>query len=135
VADDMALSLIAEVMDWDDARATSEYGWLRMMSSIKYDGYSDFRAGVRFVESLAVWLKQFTPPDRPTAYDFFKARVVYVSPAELQCLIDIFFPEVVTRHCGPRSPPSWRSNHMRCGRHRRAPIASKACCGAHCSWA
>ncbi|MER9240913.1 hypothetical protein [Mesorhizobium sp. M0633] len=96
MADDMALSLIAEVMDWDDARATSEYGWLRMMSSIKYDGYSDFRAGVRFVESLAVWLKQFTPPDRPTAYDFFKARVVYVSPAELQCLIDIFFPEVVT---------------------------------------
>jgi hypothetical protein len=92
----MALSLIAEVMDWDDARATSEYGWLRMMSSIKYDGYSDFRAGVRFVESLAAWLKQFAPKDRPTAYDFFKSRVVYVSPDELQCLIDIFFPEVVT---------------------------------------
>ncbi|OCJ32668.1 hypothetical protein A6U91_20930 [Agrobacterium tumefaciens] len=97
----MALNLIAEVMGWEEAEtspANREYAWLKLMSSIKYDGYADFRAGVRFIESLAVWLKQFDKSDRPIAYEFFKRRLVYVSPAELQCLIEIFVPEVVTPH-------------------------------------
>jgi len=99
MASNMALNLIAEVMDWEEGEtspATKEYAWLKMMSSIKYDGYADFRAGVRFIESLAVWLKQFDKDDREAAYQFFKTRLVYISPAELQCLIEIFVPEVVT---------------------------------------
>lgn len=101
MADSMALNLIAEVMGWEEGEtspANREYAWLKMMSSIKYDGYADFRAGVRFIESLAVWLKQFNRSDRQTAYDFFKRRLVYISPAELQCLIEIFVPEIVTPH-------------------------------------
>ncbi|WP_234902066.1 hypothetical protein [Agrobacterium rubi] len=101
MANSMALNLIAEVMGWEEGEtspANREYAWLKMMSSIKYDGYADFRAGVRFIESLAVWLKQFDKADRATAYDFFKRRLVYISPAELQCLIEIFVPEVVTPH-------------------------------------
>lgn len=97
----MALNLIAEVMGWEEGEtspASREYAWLKMMSSIKYDGYADFRAGVRFIESLAVWLKQFSKADRQTAYDFFKRRLVYISPPELQCLIETFVPEVVTPH-------------------------------------
>ncbi|WP_029874740.1 phosphoribosyltransferase-like protein [Rhizobium leguminosarum] len=98
----MALNLIAEVMGWreegESSIANQEFAWLKMMSSIKYDGYADFRAGVRFIESLAIWLKQFDQADRPTAYAFFKQRLVYISPAELQCLIEIFVPEVVTPH-------------------------------------
>jgi hypothetical protein len=72
----MGLSLIAEVMGWpgDQAEATQEYAWLRMMSSVKYDGYSFFRAGVRFIETLATWLKQFEPADRAVAYTFVKRR-------------------------------------------------------------
>jgi hypothetical protein len=68
----MGLSLIAEVMGWpgDQALATQEYAWLRMMSSAKYDGYSFFRAGVRFIEMLATWLKQFELGDRAVAYEF-----------------------------------------------------------------
>jgi hypothetical protein len=94
----MGLSLIAEVMGWpgDQAQATREYAWLRMMSSIKYDGYSFFRAGVRFIETLATWLKQFEQSDRAAAYEFVKQRLVYISPPEIQCLVDNFIPEVVT---------------------------------------
>jgi len=86
-------------MGWeegDTSPATKEYAWLKMMSAIKYDGYADFRAGIRFIENLAVWLKQFDESDRESAYQFFKSRLVYISPAEMQCLIDIFMPEVVT---------------------------------------
>jgi hypothetical protein len=98
VNDRMGLSLIAEVMGWpnDQAQATEEYAWLRMMSSVKYDGYSFFRAGIRFVETLATWLKQFEHADRTAAYDFVKKRLVYFSLPEIQCLVDNFIPEVVT---------------------------------------
>lgn len=93
----MGLSLIAEVMGWDsEAEATREYAWLRLMSSVKYDGYSYFRAGIRFIETLATWLKQFDIADRPTAYLFVKERLVYLSLPEVQCLVDNFIPEVVT---------------------------------------
>lgn len=95
----VALELIAEVMDWDEENnspSAAEFVWLRMMSAIKYDGYADFRAGVRFLESLAVWLRQFEQADRNAAYEFFKKKLIYVSPAELKGLIEIFVPETVT---------------------------------------
>src|ERR1700694_3365082 len=94
----MGLSLIAEVMGWpgDQAQATQEYAWLRMMASVKYDGYSFFRAGIRFIETLATWLKQFENADRAAAYDFVKRRLVYISLPEIQCLVDNFIPEVET---------------------------------------
>lgn len=92
----LALNLIASVMSWDNERATTEYAWLRLMSSMKYDGYSDFRAGVRFLESLVSWLRHFDPADRETAYEMVRQRLVYISTAEMQRVIENFVPEIVT---------------------------------------
>lgn len=92
----LALNLVADVMDWDNEVATREYGWLRLISSMKYDGYSDFRAGVRFLESLVSWLRHFDKPDRPAAYGFVKERLVYISTLEMQRVIETFIPEIVT---------------------------------------
>lgn len=96
--DKLALGLLSEVMGWanDDSIAAREYQWLRLMGAAKYDGYSDFRAGVRFLESFATWLKQFAQADRQAAYDFVKNRLVYISFPELQRLIEAFVPEIVT---------------------------------------
>jgi hypothetical protein len=80
----------------DNEVATREYAWLRLMSSMKYDGYSDFRAGVRFLESLVSWLRHFDEADRKAAYEFVKTRLVYISTAEMQRLIDTLVPETVT---------------------------------------
>lgn len=92
----LALNLIAHVMKWDNEVATKEYAWLHLMSSMKYDGYSDFRAGVRFLESLVSWLRHFDEADRPAAYDFIKTRLVYVSSLEMQRVIETLVPEIVT---------------------------------------
>lgn len=92
----LALNLIASVMGWDNERATSEYAWLRLMSSMKYDGYSDFRAGVRFLESLVSWLRHFDQTDREIAYGMVRQRLVYISTAEMQRVIENFIPEIVT---------------------------------------
>lgn len=92
----LALNLVAAVMGWDNEAATREYAWLQLMSSIKYDGYSDFRAGIRFLESLVSWLREFEPSDREAAYAFVKFRLVYISAAEMQRVIENFIPETVT---------------------------------------
>lgn len=95
----MTLNLIAEIMGWsetDGATATEEFAWLRLMSEIKYDSYDGFRAGARFIESLAHWLKQFAPEHREGAYRFIKTRLIYISPAELRRVIESFVPETVT---------------------------------------
>lgn len=91
--------MMADIMGWPpDGTDTREYAWLRMMAAAKYDGYADFRAGSRFIENLAIWLKQFDPADRPTAYCFVKERLVYISAAEMQRTIEAFVPETVTPH-------------------------------------
>ena len=91
----LALSLIAKVMNWNEEKATREYAWLRLMSPVKYDGYSDFRAGVRFLENLTIWLRQFDLEDRPAAYSFVRHRLVYISTTEIHWLIETFVPETV----------------------------------------
>ena len=91
----LALNLVADVMGWDTEQATEEYAWLRLVSTMKYDGYSDFRAGAHFLESLVSWLRQFCPADREAAYDFVKKRLVYISALEMQRIIENFVPETV----------------------------------------
>jgi hypothetical protein len=92
----LALDLVADVMKWENEVATKEYAWLRLMSSMKYDGYSDFRAGVRFLESMVSWLRHFDQADRAAAYAFVKERLVYISALEMQRVIETFIPETVT---------------------------------------
>jgi hypothetical protein len=92
----LALNLIADVMAWDNVRATDEYDWLRLMSVVKYDSYADFAAGSGFIEALVDWMRQFDKEDRETAYRLVKTRLVFISSAEMQRLIEAFLPEFVT---------------------------------------
>lgn len=96
--DTRALRILSKIMSWDAERATGEFAWLRMMASVKYDGYRDFLAGMRFLESLAAWLQQFDAADRETAYALLRKRLIYVGPAEMQRLVELFFPTVMERY-------------------------------------
>lgn len=53
VNEQLGLRTLAGIMSWDDDRAHDEFQWLKLMARLKYDGYGDFRAGMRFIESLA----------------------------------------------------------------------------------
>lgn len=89
---DLGLKILAEIMHWSDEHAREEYRWLRLMARLKYDGYRDFQAGMRFFESLATWLQQFDQAERETAYAFVRSRLVYVGPIEMQKLVEQFYP-------------------------------------------
>lgn len=91
----LALQVMGDVMSWDDERATAEFARLRLMADAKYDDYREYLAGARFIESLAAWLQQFDSADREAAYMFVRTRLVYVSPAELQHLTALAYPEAI----------------------------------------
>jgi hypothetical protein len=88
----LVLDVLAETMNWSDDEASREYAWLRVLARVKYDGYQGYLAGVRFIESLIVWLRQFKQPDeRRTAYDFARRRLIFVSSEEIRHLVACFY--------------------------------------------
>ena len=92
---DLALRVMGNIMKWDDDEAREEFCWLKLMARLKYDGYRDFQAGMRFIESLATWLQQFDQTERKVAYQFVKNRMVYVGPGEIRRLVEQFFPNTI----------------------------------------
>lgn len=94
--EDLGLRVLSEIMQWNDDEARTEFRWLRLMARLKYDGYRDFQAGMRFIESLATWLQQFeTAEQRRTAYEFVRKALVYIGPNEMQRLVEQLYPKVV----------------------------------------
>lgn len=91
----LGLKILSEIMAWDDEQARREFAWLRLMSRLKYDGYRDFQAGMRFIESLATWLQQFASKERPTAYAFVRNALIYVGPSEMKRLVEQLYPSLV----------------------------------------
>ena len=95
---ELALKVLGHILRWDDAQATTEFRWLNLMSRLKFDGYQDFLAGARFLESLAAWLQQFEHlEERRDAYAFVRTNLIYIGEAEMQHLVEIFYPEFVQR--------------------------------------
>lgn len=92
---ELGLRVLSQVMNWDNERARREFGWLRLMARLKYDGYRDFQAGMRFIESLATWLQQFTQSERDTAYAFVRQALVFIGPGEMERLVEQFYPRTV----------------------------------------
>ena len=91
----LGLRTLARIMNWTDTRAGEEFAWLKLMARLKYDGYRDFQAGMRFIESLVTWLQQFKTQERETAYMFVRRTLVYIGPGEMQRVVEQFYPRFV----------------------------------------
>jgi hypothetical protein len=91
----LAWRVFEDIMDWDESRRLREFEWLELMAQFKYDGYRDFVAGLRFVESLADWLQQFHRAERETAYSFIKSKLIYFGPGEINHLVELCYHEQV----------------------------------------
>ena len=93
--DRLASRLLARVMEWDERTLAAERPVLQALASYKYDSYQQFAPGMRFVASLAVWLAQLDPEDRPAAYEFARRRLVFVSGSEMEHLVGVAFHDHV----------------------------------------
>lgn len=94
--DALAERLLANVMAWTPEDVAQERPVLQALASFKYDEYQQFSPGMRFVESLALWLQQFqTLDERKTAYEFVLSRLVFLSHAEMAHFAAIAYPDVI----------------------------------------
>jgi len=95
VRSDLAERLLKALMDWDVPRFAHEVARLQMLSLLKYDEYGGYRAGVKFAENLARWLEQFERAERDAAFEFVMNRLVFISDAEMDHLIEVAYPDVL----------------------------------------
>ena len=96
---ELAERLLAKIMGWEPQQMAEERAFLEAFSAYKYDEYQQFAPGRRFLESLALWLRQFeTREERRYAYDFVKQRLVFISDAEINHLVELSFPIFVRTH-------------------------------------
>lgn len=90
----LAERLLAQVMEWSPEEVARERPLVQAMASFKYDEYQQFSPGMRYVESLALWLRQFdTVEEKRVAYRFVKERLIFISESEINHLISIVYPD------------------------------------------
>lgn len=83
--DTLAETVLARVVNWNEDKLSKERLDLELLAELKYDEYRQFSAGMRFIESLSLWLGQFdVEAERNAAYDLVKRRLVFISNAEMQ---------------------------------------------------
>ncbi len=91
----LAERLLAEVMDWSPADVARERPVLQALAALKYDEYEQFSPGMRFVESLALWVSQFNQSERADAYDFVRERLIFLSQAEMTHFATVVYPDLI----------------------------------------
>ena len=114
--DRLAEELLARVMEWGPQEVAEERVLLQTLGDYKYDEYQQFAPGMRFLESLAYWLNQFALPDRKTAYEFVKSRLIYCSVAEMKHLVTIAYPDHVRPVLMARAGKELRINPWHLGK-------------------
>lgn len=96
--DSNAAKLLARVMDWQDQDPVLKHvAELQLLAFFKYDYYQRFSPGRRFIESLALWLKQLEPEDRPAALELVKEKLVFFSDAEISHLVETAYPDLIVQ--------------------------------------
>ena len=92
--DRLAEQLLARVLKWTNEDAARERPVIQALATYKYDEYQQFSAARRFIESLALWLHQFsTVEERHTAYEFIKTRLIFCSSAEMYHLVEMAYSD------------------------------------------
>lgn len=92
-----AQKILAKVMNWNESQVLNEVDNLQLLASQKYDHYQQFSPGRKFIESLALWLKQFDESDRDTAFKLVSDRIIFISESELSHLVETVYPDQIVQ--------------------------------------
>lgn len=71
-------------------------GVMNDLALYKYNQYQQYRPGLQFIESLALWLNQFSEIQaREAAFSFIQDRLIFISDREMRHLVEILFRDVI----------------------------------------
>lgn len=83
-------------MSWTQEEVQRQRPLLQALANFKYDEYQQYSPGIRFIESLVRWLRQFEKlEDRVTAYEFFLNQLIFISGDQMSYLVSLAFSEKV----------------------------------------
>jgi len=117
VKDILAERLLVRVMGWDRDRVRTEIPLILVLASYKYDEYQQFSPGMRFVESLARWLRQFEDPvEREAAYELVRDRLIFCSSAEMRHFVEMAYPDHIRPHLLRQAAEEIKQDFRRVGR-------------------
>lgn len=88
---ELAESILKAVVDWDVDRFAKELQDIQVIAEYKYNDYQQYTHGMRYVESLALWLRKFSPAEMDTAYNLIKKRLIFISEEQMRQLISVSF--------------------------------------------
>lgn len=92
----LATKLLNKVMEWDITSDTiKENNVLQSLAVYRYNEYQQFAPGMRFIESLARWMNQFTADERKIAYKLIREKLVFISEQEMNHLVEISYPDFI----------------------------------------
>ena len=96
--ENLAGKLLTSVLQWGPSTIRYERPILSSFASFKYDDYQPFFPGMRYIESLALWLNQFKSLDeRKAAYNFVRNQLIYISLDEMEHLIEMAYPDCIKK--------------------------------------
>lgn len=95
--DQNAAQLLARIMGWSSQESVvAVVPILQLLANYKYDSYQRFSPGLRFIESLALWLRQFTTQeDKNAALELVNTELVFFSEPEIHHLVELAYPDVI----------------------------------------
>ncbi len=89
--EELAEALLGKIMGWSKDDLAKERFRNQMMAELKYDDYQQYSQGMKYIESLALWLNAFDYEDRSLLYDFIKYNLVFISEMQMRQLIDMAY--------------------------------------------
>ena len=94
---DLAETLLARIMDWDDATKATERARLELFAAYKYDQYQQFAPGRQVSRELGAMAPTVRERGgaQGLAYQFVRNRLVFISNEEMNSLVDLAFPTIV----------------------------------------
>ncbi len=95
----LAMRLLADLMRWEETRATREFAWLRLMVDSKFNHYQGYIPGAHFYVNFLAWIGQFSETDRETAYKLIREKLIYISQREMHHLVSLTMPLIQEAMC------------------------------------
>lgn len=93
---DLAGRVLDRLLEWNDDERRATLEALDALAQIKYDEYEAFRAGGRFLESLARWLAQMPSVEmRRRWISFVLTKLVYINSRESEAAISTVYYDVI----------------------------------------
>lgn len=100
----MNIKLAEEILkhsmpEWSNVELDEATKDIQIISDLKYDTYQQYKQGMRYIESLGLWLRQFDEKfERKFVYEWIKNNLIFISEEEMRQLVSCSYPMYIKHY-------------------------------------